>query len=228
MQQAQSSMKRTVADTTIEKMARLTGVRLSRDHLFIESTIFSNVRLKLGMVEKEARIELVRIPSTYLFAHCVFGFTILSIGTLAFVNPEVRTVGPLVTAGIIAGGGYAVTAWFNRRAERENPLLEYNVQTQRIRIPSRKLTIGRDEMPFVLALSSIPCRANKPEKSSSELKLLFCSDDQVNSFILAGVTTGWVKDFDADILPFVEALQIPFVHADRAFHDGKFTIERVA
>ncbi|MCB9874954.1 MAG: hypothetical protein H6821_12325 [Planctomycetaceae bacterium] len=221
-------MKRSAVEPAIEEVARLTNVRVRPAQLFIESIIYSNCRLKLAVVRGSERIDLVRVPSNYLFAHCGLAFAIVFSGLLIFMEGLSEVSGACVAALVAAGGGYGLTMWHNRRAEQQNPILSYDTQRQRLFISSKQIEVGRGELLFMLALSSIPFKANKPNGSSSELKLVFNYGGQVDSAVLAKVSTSWVKGFDAEILPFVEALGILHLHADRDIGNGSYTIARIA
>ncbi|MDB4743104.1 hypothetical protein OAF98_01340 [Planctomicrobium sp.] len=223
-------MSKDHASEAIEEIHQLTKHRLSQDQLFIESIIYSNTRLKLAVLERNEKYDLVRLPSSYLYAHIGLFFAIVMVIAISLSGAAEQTrdsLGMIFTCVVFSAGGYGFIWYFNDRAKKANPLWTYDPASQRLCLKSTKRIIACDNLCCLIALSSIGAKANKPEKSNSELKLIYLVDGRPESFTLTKTTDSYLPRYDDEAKQIADILNIPYLHADRTFHTGQYMIERI-
>lgn len=212
-------------DVAIDQIETLTGTRIRRQHLFIESRAGrSNSRLKLAMSENANDVSLVRLLDRYWSAHGGLAFAILFSGVLFTIEGVKETWGASLAAFIAVAGGYGLTAWHNRKAERTNPILTFNTQTKLIRGSALSEAISHDDVCFLMAISSVGATENKPETSFNELKLVFLDNGAIRSAILAKGGHSGEHSYDKEILPFVQALRTRLLWVNRPINRESFSV----
>lgn len=214
----------------IEEIHQLTNHRLSQSQLFIESIIYSNSRLKLAVLERGGKYDLIWLPSSYLFAHIGLVFAIIMVFTICVSGAVEQTkdaLGMILTCVVFAAGGYGLIWYFNDRAQKANPLWTFEPASNRLKVKSVRRMIASDNLCCLIALSSIGAKANKPEKSTSELKLIYLVDGRPESFIIAKTTNSYLPRYDDEAKQITEILKVPYLHIDCTFHTGQFKIERI-
>lgn len=210
-----SRTKESRVDAAIQRIEKLTGTRVRKQHLFIESRWVNSSRLKLATQTNGTIASLIRLPDHYWWAHSGLAFA-LSFSALLFAMEGVQqTWGAAVAALIAAAGGYGVTAWHNRKAEQSNPILSFDSATQLLRGSALRGCIDHEDICFLTAISSVHATAQKPETSSSELKLIFCSNGSIRSSVVAKGGNRGEQGYDKEIRPFVEKLRTKLLHVNR-------------
>ncbi|MCH9654421.1 MAG: hypothetical protein K0U86_16060 [Planctomycetes bacterium] len=220
-------MNTSTVKSALKEIYQTTGIRLRKSDLFLSGSVKFTMRLKMDVVQTGHLIELVRVPASYLFAHCSLVCAIVFCILWITQNTDSHAIGACLSSFLAVCGFYGLTIWVNKSAKRENPILSYDSQSERMLIASKQSEFDRSDLCFILALSSIPLKAHKPEKSCGELKLIFRNQGNTNAVVLAKDFKGHLPNFDAEILPFAEALGLSYLHADRKFNTGKYTITRI-
>lgn len=224
-------MKNSSASWAVEQIRKLTGQSVREKDLYLTARgLFTTYRLRLEVVESGHLINLVRAPSSYLFAHIAAASAVLFAGVLFAVATKddlTGAIGASVSGAIAAGCFYWHTRYVNDRAARENPVLSYSSRSKRLSIPSKDVVLEPEDLGVFLGISGIYYNAHKPESSRAELKLVFNNDGHADWIVLATHFNGWLKKFDPQIIPFAEATGIPWLHVDRNIGSGKFTVDRV-
>lgn len=225
-------MKPSQVKKAVEEIAELTGARISEDNLFLESIVMSNTRLKLSISKVEDRIEVNRIPASFLWGHLMIPCALIPLSIIAYAevqkgNPA-EAIKAMIVAVIVIAGGYGFIAWVNRKAIRENPVLSYDRKKKLLIAGPQRRRIKRDAILCIIALASVPRRANKPQ-TRSELKLIFRSDTSTgtDSVNIARNSKPHLPAYDDEIAPFARELKIPYLHVTRSIVSKGFEIERI-
>jgi len=225
-------MKTNSAAWAASEVQKITGQAVRDKDMYLAARgVFTTYRLRLEVVKSGHLINLVRAPQSYLFAHVAAVSAALFAGilfALAFKSNPSRAIGPSLCAIFAAACFYWHTKWVNDKASRENPVLSYSSRSKRLSIPSMNVVLAQHECGILLGISGIRYGAQKPESSRGELKLVFQGNGESETVILATHFNGWLKKFDPQIIPFAEAIGIPYLHVDRNIGSGKFTVDRVA
>ncbi len=219
-------MATAAVSNAIQEIAAKTGARVREPHLYVESIVYSNCRLKLEVVTNGGCVWLVRVPASYWYSHGSLAISIVAV--IVAIALQAYIVQVMVVCLVLTSSLYGLTKWHNDKAKRGNPIFSYDKSSNLLTITSKSLKVPRSSLSAILAVSSIGLKSHKPEKSYGELKLIYSHNNVPESVVIAKTTDEWLKRFDDEILPFVEALQIPYIHADRAIDTGRFTIDRVA
>lgn len=220
------------AKKAVDEIAELTGATIREDHLFLESIVMSNSRLKLAISKVDDRVEVNRIPASFLWAHLMIPFALIPISLIA--NAEVQKGNPaeaikaMIVAVIVIAGGYGFIAWVNKKAKRENPVLSYDLKKKLLIAGPQRRRINRDAILCIIALASVPRRANKPT-TRSELKLIYRADTSTGTdfVVIARNSQAHLPGYDDEITPFARGLKIPYLHATRSIVSKGFEIERI-
>lgn len=224
-------MKELSAKAAAEEIAQLSDQRVrDRDLYLTPRRMFSTDRLKLNIVQNGQRFDIVRVASSYLFAHLSAASAVVFVVTIVIFAESAET-GEVIGIGLcsltVAGCFYGHTGWVNRTAARENPIISYQRRSGRLKIASTGTIINRREVGPMLALASTRMNAHKPESNHGELKLLYHSGGRPGSVVLVTHHNGWMPRFDQQILPFVEELKLPYFHVERNIGSGEFSVDRV-
>ncbi len=217
----------------VDEIAELTGARISEDHLFLESIVTSNARLKLAISKADGRVEVNRIPASFLWAHLMLPCVLIPISIIAYAEAQkgnpADAIQAMIVAVMVIASGYGFIAWVNRKAIRENPVLSYDLKKKLLIAGPQKRRINRDTILCVIALASVPRRANKPS-TRSELKLVYRTDTSTgsDSVNIARNSKPYLPAYDDEITPFVRGLKIPYIHVTRDIVGRDFEIERIA
>jgi len=212
-------------DVAIDQIETLTGTRIRKQQLFIESRGGrSSCRLKLAMTANASEVSLFRLPDRYWSAHGGLAFAIFFSVVLFTIEGVKETWGAALAAFIAAAGGYGLTAWHNRRAERTNPILTFNAQTKLIRGSALSAAIDHDDVCFLMAISSVGATENKPESSFNEFKLIFLVNGEARSAILAKGGRSGEHSYDKEVLPFVRALRTKLLYVNRPIKNKPFSV----
>lgn len=78
-------MKSSRAQKAVEEIAKITGAEVSEENVFLESIVTSNARLRLGISKVDGRVEVNRIPATFLWAHLMMPCTTIPFSIIAFM-----------------------------------------------------------------------------------------------------------------------------------------------
>ncbi len=225
-------MKSSQAKRAADEIAELTGVEISEDNFFLESIVMSNARLRLGLKKVGDCVEVSRIPASYLWGHfamlCAVG-TFFIFGFLAAQDGgSAEPIKAGITAVIIIASGYGFIAWVNTKAERENPVLSYDLKKKLLIAGPQRRRIKLDDILCIIALASVPRRANKPQ-TRSELKLIYQSDTSTgfDFVVIARNSKPHLPDYDDEITPFARGLKIPYLHVTRSIVGKDFDIDRI-
>lgn len=223
-------MKSTSPKKAIHDIAELTGVEISEDHLFLESIVMSNSRLRLKVSKVGDCVEVNRIPASYLWGHFTMLCAVITFSIFGFVEAQqinsVDVVKAVVWSAVIIASGYGFIAWVNKTAIRENPVLSYDLKKKLLIAGPQRRRIKRDAILCIIALANVPRRANKPS-TRSELKLVYRADTSTGSVVIARNSKPHLPDYDDEITPFARGLKIPYLHVERSIVGKDFEIDRV-
>jgi hypothetical protein len=225
-------MKSSQAKKAVEKIAELTGAEISEDNLFLESIVMSNARLRLAISKVGDCVEMNRIPASYFWGHFTMLCSVIGICIFGFLEAQqsstVENVKAIIWSVIIITSGYGFIAWVNRKAERENPVLSYDLKKKLLVAGPQRRRIKRDAILCIIALASVPRRANKPQ-TRSELKLIYRSDTGTgfDFAVIARNSKPHLPDYDDEITPFARGLKIPYLHVSRSIVGKDFDVNRI-
>ena len=226
-------MKSSSAKNAVDDISEVIGAEFSEDHLFLESIVTSNTRLRLDVSKVGDSVEVNRIPATYLWGHFVMLCAVIPLSVIGFQaahkGNSAEAIKAAITAVVVTFSGYGFIAWVNRKAERENPVLSYELKKKLLIAGPKRRRIKRSQLLCIIALASVPCRANKPA-TRSELKIIFRADagTGTDSVTIARNSKAHLPDYDDEIAPFALGLKIPYLHVTRNIVDKSFEIDRIA
>jgi uncharacterized membrane protein len=230
--QLSSPMRQSFAKSAVDQISQLTGKYVRDKDLYLASkSLFTTFRLRLDVVRSDKRIDLVRVPSSYLFAHVAAISAAVFAGSWIFLAPKEEQANPFILVAVCAlaaGFFYAHTMWVNKTAAEENPVLSYDLRSKKLAVPSKRAILDRDDIGVMLGIAGIHFKAHKPETSRGELKFVFTNRGAIDFVVLATHFNAGMQNFDAQITPFVKVLKIPYLHVNRNIGNGKFTVDRVA
>jgi hypothetical protein len=194
-------MKSSQAKKAVEKIAELTGAEISEDNLFLESIVMSNARLRLAISKVGDCVEMNRIPASYFWGHFTMLCSVIGICIFGFLEAQqsstVENVKAIIWSVIIITSGYGFIAWVNRKAERENPVLSYDLKKKLLVAGPQRRRIKRDAgTGFDFAVIA---RNSKPH----------------------------LPDYDDEITPFARGLKIPYLHVSRSIVGKDFDVNRI-
>ena len=224
-------MKSSRAQKAVEDIAELTGVEISEENVFLESIVTSNARLRLGISKVDGRVEVNRIPATFLWAHLMMPCTTIPFSIIAFMEAQkgnstdvVKLIFLSILSVVLC---YGFIIWVNRKAIRENPVLSYDLKKKLLIAGPQRRRIKRDAIQCIIALASIPRKAHRPTKRS-ELKLIFRADTSTgfDFVVIARNLKPYLPDYDDEITPFARGLKIPYLHVNLRRKEG-YKIERI-
>lgn len=216
----------------IHDIAELTGVEISEDNLFLESIVMSNSRLRLKVSKVGDCVEVTRIPASHLWGHFTMLCVVITFSIFGFVEAQqinsAGVVKAVVWSTIIIASGYGFIAWVNKKAVCENPVLSYDLKKKLLIAGLQRRRIKRDAILCIIALASVPRRANKPS-IRSELKLIYRADTSTgfDSVVIARNSKPHLPDYDDEITPFARGLKIPYLHVERSIVGKDFEIDRI-
>lgn len=225
-------MKSSQAKKAVDEIARLTGAEISDGNLFLESIVMSNTRLRLDVSKVNDRVDVNRIPATFLWAHLMLPCTLIPLSIIAYAEVQkgnpVDAIKAMIVAVIVTAGGYGFIAWVNTKAKRENPVLSYDLKKKLLIAGPQRRRIKRDAILCIIALASVPRRANKPS-TRSELKLIYRADNSTGTdfVVIARNSQAHLPGYDDEITPFARGLKIPYLHVSQSIVGKDFEIDRI-
>ncbi len=225
-------MKSSSAENAVDDISELIGAAVSANHLFLESIVVSNARLRLDVRKVNDRVDVNRVPASYLWGHSTLLCTVITFSIFGVVEAQqinsADVVKAVVTAVAMIASGYGFIVWVNRKTERENPVLSYDLKKKLLIAGPKRRRINRDAILCIIALASVPRRANKPD-TRSELKLVFRADTSTgtDSVVIARNSKPHLPNYDDEITPFARGLKIPYLHVTRNIVGKDFEINRI-
>ncbi len=224
-------MKSSQAKKAVEDIAELTDAEISEENVFLESIVTSNTRLRLSTSKVGDCVEVNRIPASFLWGHLTIPCALIPLSFIAYAeiqkgNPA-EAIQALIVAVVVIAGGYGFIAWINQKAKRENPVLSYDLKKKLLIAGPKRRRIKRDAIQCIIALASVPRRANKP-MIRSELKLVYRADTSTgfDSVNIARNSKPYLPAYDDEITPFARGLKIPYLHVNLRRKEG-YEIERI-
>ena len=225
------SMKSNRFNAAVEHIREVTDRQITESDLFLKSMPVSSWRLRLAMSREADRVEITRVPSSFLWAHGITAWKILILRAIGCHEPQKATAGDWISGVavtiVIAAGSYGFTIRANAQAEREGPVVSYDLQERVLTAGQERKRIDRDAICCIVALASVPRKAHRPH-TRSELKIIFRADSTsvTDSIVIAKNLSLKLKDYDDEITPFARGLKVPCLHVHRS-HTNDFRIDRV-
>lgn len=225
-------MKSSSVKNAVENISELIDARVSEDHLFLESVVVSNARLRLDVRKVNDRVEVNRVPASYFWGHFTLLCTVITFSIFGVVEAQqinsTDAVKAFVTAVAMIVSGYGFIVWINKKAERENPVLSYDLKKKLLIAGPQRRRIKREAILCIITLASVPRRANKPQ-TRSELKLIYRAETSTGTdfVVIARNSKPHLPAYDDEITPFARGLKIPYLHVTRSIVGKNFEIERI-
>lgn len=225
-------MKSPRTQTAIDDIRELIGEEIGETHLYLESIVTSNARLRLAISKVDNRVEVNRVPASYLWGHFTAVTAVATCAAIAFGQAQegapANLFGLISVSTVIACGGYGFIKWVNMKAAREDPILNYDLKKRLLIAGPRRKRIERDDILCIIALASIPHRANKP-MTRSELKVVFRANSSsgTDSVVIARNTKPHLPVYDDEITPFARGLKVPYLHVKRDIARKDFEVIRI-
>jgi hypothetical protein len=163
--------------------------------------------------------------SQCFFAWAFFGFRTGKLFPTRFLAEVIKAA---INAVMFSVASYGFIFLIKKKAERENPVLSYDLKKKLLIAGPKRRRIKRDAILCIIALASVPRRANKPQ-TRSELKLIFRADTSTgtDSVNIARNSKPYLPAYDDEITPFARGLKIPYLHVTRSIVDKDFEIDRI-
>lgn len=95
-------MKSSSAKKAVDDISELIGAALSEDHLFLESVVVSNIRLRLAVRKVNDRVEVNRVPASYFWGHFTLLCTVITFSTFGVMEAQEINSADLVKAVVTA------------------------------------------------------------------------------------------------------------------------------